>query len=177
MPTTYGSQEFPASVAASVSPGSLGNRDTVAGLVGRYMAETESLQRRNINRELSSEDYMRIMREKIERMRRIFEAEDPEFSGIKGWHRGGLRGSLRVDLHDYMKRRGILGQDPIAAFFGWISDSITSDLKAHGNDAAAFDAAIADTYRIVIDRLMGTGKRMNGPRPEELEMPPWGIEE
>lgn len=134
------------------------------------MAETEVQLRQLANGKLSPEQFLEILRPHKERMVEIFSGEDPAHPGIAGWNPGGLRGLLRVELHDYRVALHKIDQDPIASLLDFLVDEIAARIKANPRDMDAYHVTIVPLYRISIDKLMGVGRRSG--QPEELPFPP-----
>lgn len=141
------------------------------------MDDVETCWRRVINKQMTPDQFVEVIKSMQDAMVAIFSNENLSYPGSAGmWNPGGLRGLLRVELHPYREMRKAFDQDPIRSFFEYIVDMTLEQLKQHQHDEQAYRKVMIEVYRIGIDKLMGVGKRVVQPPPEELKMPSFGAD-
>jgi hypothetical protein len=151
---------FPPSFAAGLSDRNLGSVVVVAGVVGRFLADTEAAVGALAHGELDPDGFVAAQAQRIRDAADVFAGRNPRYIPLDGWNGISLNGRLQADLGDYWsRRRANWGDDACAVFFEWLTTVLVDRWKLADGDDVLLASAMRPIAEQAVNKLTGSERR------------------
>lgn len=139
---------------------SLGDPDVVAGLVGQFCAEVESLMSGGAS---SKEEFRAKANGLIHAYGDIFAGRTDVYQPIPGYNMVRLPAKLKVDLGEFWQQhREKWGDDAVCVFFEWLFLHVAESVKRADGDDMLLEIMVKPTVQQAVKTLLGMEKRQGG---------------
>lgn len=154
-------EEFaPASFRTAAHAGYLGSPEVVAGLLGRFLAESEADLEALARRGMDAEQFEDEARLRILALAHQLSGEDPAHPGVAGWHGASMQGAMRAALGPFLAKNGAKWGDdpdgPIACLLEWLLVTLAGAWKRAAGDDVLLAADLRPALARARDLLTGS---------------------
>lgn len=144
----------PESFSASFGDRFLGNPQTVATLVGEFLAKAEALMM------AGGHDFTEKANALVREYADIFSGRNGGYTFPVGYNDVSLPGKLMADLGEFWRRqRSKWGDDPVCVLFEWLFVMLAESIKKADGDDDLLEVMMKPSAQYANQVLLGTDRR------------------
>lgn len=138
----------------------LGDPNVVAGLVGQFCAEVESLMSDGAS---SKEDFISKSHYLIHHFADVFSGRTDDYKSVPGYSSTRLPAKLKMYLGEFWdKQHTKWNDDPVAVFFEWLFVNVAEYVKRADGDDMLLEIMVKPTVQQAVKTLLGIERWQGG---------------